>query len=127
MKNKKQSIFSQNLIRFRKERGLSQKELSKKTGISQRMIAYYENNRISPPIEKAKEIANALSIPINDLLGIKDQVEDLFTSIDPRTLKRIKQLINFSNLEKYIIYTIMDSLIDKRKKKQKKQSADSKK
>ena len=79
--NRNISIFSKNLLKFRKERGISQKALSEKTGISQRMIVYYENKCTSPPLDKAKAIAEALQISINDLLGTEDKLDDLFINI----------------------------------------------
>ena len=62
-------VFSQNLVKLRKERGLSQSDLAKLCGLTQRMIAYYENEAVKPPIDKIEAIAKVLKVGINKLLG----------------------------------------------------------
>ena len=59
-----------NLIkRTRKERKLSQVELSIETGIAQSMISEYEKGRVIPTIEQLMKIARALRTDLNHLVG----------------------------------------------------------
>lgn len=51
----------------RTECGLSQKELGHLIGVSQQMVAQYENNLRNPKIETLEKIANALNCTIADL------------------------------------------------------------
>ena len=53
--------FSRNMIRLRKERKITQTELAELTGLSKRMIAYYENEAVKPPIDKIETIAKVLN------------------------------------------------------------------
>lgn len=58
-----------NIKQFRKDKGLSQKELGKKIGLSQQMIAQYESNKREPKLQTLIKIATALEIPIFYLLS----------------------------------------------------------
>ncbi|OFW49080.1 MAG: hypothetical protein A2163_00665 [Actinobacteria bacterium RBG_13_35_12] len=111
--------FNKNLIAIRKQKGLSQRDLAKLTGLSPRMIAYYEKRALNPPIDKIEILAHALEINISDLLSIPDKsdVKNEFNDLDTRTLKRLKQIINLTPQERNTIYTVLDSIIDKKNKK----------
>lgn len=63
------NTFGKRLAVARKARGLSQRDLALKVGISYRMIAYYEAQTNRPPADKLPIIANALKISIDELLG----------------------------------------------------------
>ncbi|HPA70995.1 MAG TPA: helix-turn-helix domain-containing protein [Spirochaetota bacterium] len=115
MKNyEKRPLFSRNLIRLRKERKLTQGELAKLTGISTRMIAYYETEAVKPPIDKVGIIAKALHVSINDLLGINDeptpkQME--LIDIDGRTMKKLKMILALPKHQRHIIYSMAESFL----------------
>jgi len=54
------------LKELREKNGMSQAELSKEVGLKQSTISQYENGSRKPPIEKAKKIADALGISLDD-------------------------------------------------------------
>lgn len=54
---------------FRKIRGLTQKQLAEKLGVTTITIQNYENNRREPNIETLNKIADVLNVTINDLIG----------------------------------------------------------
>jgi len=113
MKNKIQrSVLSKNIIKYRKARGLTQIQLSELSGLSTRMIAYYETNISNPPVKNLLVIANALNVSIYDLLGEKPVNEDieLFDNIDMRTLKKIMLIKNLSKKDRATIYNMIDAL-----------------
>ena len=129
MKNKKhKTIFSQNLIRLRKERGLSQQDLANLSGLTQRMIVYYENEAVKPPIDKIEIIAKVLKININDLLSTSDEPLDIqneLSQIDARTLKKLKIILSLPKQQRHMIYSMAESFLEKSNKE--KQLAESKK
>jgi transcriptional regulator with XRE-family HTH domain len=118
-KIKEKSIFAQNLIRFRKERGLSQQELAEKSGLSQRMIVYYESEAGNPPINKIEAIAEALHVNVSDLLGEKKptKIQSEFANVDPRTLKKIKMILSLTKQQRHIIYEMAESFFKKNQEK----------
>lgn len=54
--------------KIRQEKGLSQKELGEKLGVSQQMIGQWETGKANPKIETKKKIADALNIHLSDLI-----------------------------------------------------------
>lgn len=62
-----------NIRKFRKEKLLTQKELSKLSGVHEVQIARYELGSLNPKLETLKKIAAALEVPYTDLLN--DDVE----------------------------------------------------
>jgi len=53
---------------LRREAGLTQAQLGKKVGVSQQIIASYENGKRNFPIGRLLELADALKIPSSELL-----------------------------------------------------------
>ena len=129
-KNNNKTTFSKNLSKIRKEKGLTLENLSKLTGLTQRMIFYYENQAVKPPIDKIEIIAKALNIKINDLLGTNESITPLnekneFVELDARTIKKIKMILSLSKQERHIIYSLAETFIRNKKKKKSKQSTES--
>lgn len=57
------------IAQFRKYRGLNQKQLAEKIGVSAVTITRYENNSREPNLKKLNEIAIALDVTVSDLLN----------------------------------------------------------
>ena len=115
MKTEK-SVFSRNLIKYRKAQGLSQAKLAELTGVSRRMIVHYETNVVNPAIKTATALANALKISVNDLMSTNtEQTFNLYEDIDPRTLKKIMLIKKLPKKDRMTIYGIIDSMIEKNK------------
>jgi len=118
MKNK--NIFSENLKRLRKKFGLTQEELAKLSGVSRRMITYYETNPAEPSIKRVEKIAKVLNISIEELVGYKKMDVNLksnFSNIDSRTLKKFKQILSLTPEQRHMVYAFVDSLTNKNKDK----------
>lgn len=56
--------------KYRKKRGLSQKDVSKMTGIPYSTYSNYENNNREPSMEQLQKIATALQVSVNDFTEI---------------------------------------------------------
>lgn len=54
---------------WRKERGLTQKALGEKLGVSQATVGQYETNPNPPKIDTLSKIADALGVPLTLLIG----------------------------------------------------------
>ena len=113
--NDKNTTFMNNLKIIRRAKGLSQKELAEKTGLTIRIISYYENEATSPPIDKIEIIANALGITIADLLNDKvtKNIKTSFDNIDPRILKKISKINSLPQKDQNTIWLFIDTVIDK--------------
>ena len=64
--------FNERLKKIREDKGLTQEQLAKQSGISARMIQKYEYGVSRPRYDAAEKLAQALEIPISELLGESD-------------------------------------------------------
>ena len=74
--------------RYRKERGLTQKELAESCGMFDSAIRRYESNRANPKLETLEKIANALNVNVTDLLDITTR-SDLSTYTTKELLEEL--------------------------------------
>ena len=61
--------FNERLKNIREQKGLTQEQLAKRSGISCRMIQKYESGVSRPRFEAAEKLASALELPVSQLLG----------------------------------------------------------
>ncbi len=59
--------IAENLKKFRKQQGLSQKELAQAVGVTQTMIAHIENGVKIPSLAVSLELAEALNTTVDKL------------------------------------------------------------
>lgn len=116
MSSQAPSIFAQNLIRIRKQQGLSQYDIAELTGLSRRTISNYEITGILPPIEKLELIAKALGIKPSQLLEspaetTKPEVD--LTGIDPRSIKKLRDILSLSPEDRNDLYRILNKMVRK--------------
>ena len=57
-----------NIAKIRYEKGISQRELADKIGITDSAICQYENGKRSPNIQTLKKIAQVLNCTVDDLI-----------------------------------------------------------
>ena len=60
--------FGENLMRSRKKSGLSQEEVAAKLGVSRQTVSNWETGRNLPDIEALKALAEALEVPVEQLI-----------------------------------------------------------
>jgi transcriptional regulator with XRE-family HTH domain len=106
------SDFARNLITVRKEKGISQRDLAKKSGISNRMIAYYETNAVIPPLDKLKKIAVALSVPLSRLIDPGLSSEETI-HLSTRTLKKVHLIEQLPLAEQKKVMEYAKDLLEK--------------
>jgi transcriptional regulator with XRE-family HTH domain len=81
-----------NIIRYRKEKAMSQTDLAKKMKTSQRLVAYYENKASNIPLNKLHGVADALGVSVGALLDERPVNGGVEPGIDVRLFKRLKQI-----------------------------------
>lgn len=108
------------IARLRIERGYSQRELAKETGISHRMIAYYEKQAQHPPTHVMPVMAKALGVSIDQLFGLeKIKIDE--KNKDMRLWSRFSQIEKLDTKEKRQVIQLLDTFIEKEQLKQKAQ------
>lgn len=60
-----------NLAKIRKAKGLTQTELATLSGVPRVSIARYETGKVSPNVRILERLANALQVPMDDLVDRK--------------------------------------------------------
>ena len=104
--------FGQRLIQIRKSKGLTQIELGERIGVSQRIIHHYENKAEYPPTQKLIELAQALDMSIDELLGLKDNGNDeAYQDIKPRLAKKLRKASGLPSHDLKALSTFIDALI----------------
>lgn len=68
------STFSENLKRQRQKKHLSQSELGNLIGVTGVTIMRYEKGTREPKLETIKKLANALKIPISELIDLNSTI-----------------------------------------------------
>ena len=61
------------ISRFRRERGLTQKQLADKVGVERFVISHYEHGRYCPGILYLVRLAGALGVTADELLGSRQR------------------------------------------------------
>jgi len=110
MKERTIEGFGERLNEIRRSRGMTQAELGKAAGVSNRVIAYYEQDGAQPPGAMLVDIAKALRVSTDQLLGLKPAKE----KTSPRTARLIKRLQKIEALrpaDQRTVLKILDSLL----------------
>ena len=117
-KDKSKTSFGQRLAQIRKAKGLTQVELGKIIGVSQRIVHHYENKADFPPAQKIIELAQALNMSIDELLGTNGNVNDSdYQDIKPNLAKKLRQASSLPPHDLKALITFIDALILKQQVK----------
>jgi transcriptional regulator with XRE-family HTH domain len=109
-------IFAQNIILFRKRKGLSQYDLAAITKISRTMISHYERDGIIPQASKLEVLAKALEIPVYRMFmgeAAKDQNDSDISDIDPRSVKKLRDILSLPAEDRNDLYRILNKMLRK--------------
>jgi transcriptional regulator with XRE-family HTH domain len=113
MKERTLEGFGPRLAELRKSRGLTQTELGDQVGVSYRMIAHYERPDAQPPGPILPDLARALGVSTDELLG----VEPLRDTLSPRTarlLKRLQRVEELPPADQRALLKFLDALLETR-------------
>jgi transcriptional regulator with XRE-family HTH domain len=109
--------FGQRLAKIRKTKGLTQKELGERVGVSQRIIHHYENKAEYPPAPKLIELAQALGMNVEELLGLTSNDGDSYQNINPKLAKRLRLASTLPPHDLKSLVTFIDALLLKQQVK----------
>lgn len=104
--------FGKRLCDLRRERGLTQVELAELADTTQRAISYYENEAGYPPAAALVELAKALQVSADELLGLEPRRKGPLES-DPRlrkTWKKFQQVMALPERDQRAVIRLINSL-----------------
>jgi len=104
--------FGKRLSEVRKEKKISQDALAKKVGQHGAVIGRYERDEVKPSIEIASQIAGALEVSLDFLVGNTDLL------LDKVIIKRIQEIQQLDNENKTHLFAMMDAFLRDYKAKQ---------
>lgn len=99
-------IIKNNLVKYRKNAGLTQVQLAQKLGYSDKSISKWEREEGVPDIYILKEIADLYGVTVNDLISEKQELPKKLTL--PKISKRNKIIIAL--LSAGLVWTIATTL-----------------
>jgi len=91
---------------LRKEKGLSRDALGKTVGTSGAVIGRYERDEITPSVEIARKIADALDVSLDYLTGSTS-----FAIKDKKMLYRLELIEKIDKNQRATILEVVDSLL----------------
>lgn len=102
--------FGQRLAHLRQTAGYTQTSFAQEVGISQRMVAYFENENGNPPMPLLRKFVRALGISADQLLGL-EKVTIRKRPRDTRLQKRFSQVENLPDADKKHVARYLDNVI----------------
>lgn len=113
MKDQRVEGFGRRLAQIRKSRGLSQRELGERVGVSKRVIVYYEAENAQPPGGLLVDLARTLKISTDELLGLK-AIKEKLPARSGRLLKRLEMIEKLSPGDQRAVIKFLDAFIKSR-------------
>ena len=97
--------FGLRLAEVRKNKKLSQDDIAKMIGVHAAVIGRYEREEVKPSIEVATQIAEALQVSLDYLVGATDQM------LDKNIPNRIQDIQKLSEQDKSHFYALLDAFL----------------
>src|SRR5947209_3588950 len=111
--------FGARLAELRQAAGYSQRALAAETGISQRMIAYYEKQADYPPTHILPLLAQALAVSVDQMLGLAT-IKDGARRRDTGLWRRFQAVEKLPSPDRKQIAQLLDTFLEREKLKRRK-------
>jgi transcriptional regulator with XRE-family HTH domain len=108
-----ETSFGERLASLRKARGFTQVQLARAANTTQRAISYYENEAGFPPVPAVLQLARALRVGTDELLGVKlPKIEHLTDGAETRRLwRRFQQMTALADRDQRAVIRLINSLV----------------
>lgn len=105
--------FGERLQAIRKARGLTQVQLAEAAGTTQRAISYYETEAGFPPAPAVIDLAKALKVTTDELLGVRaPKVERLDDDTEARRAwKKFQMVSTLPERDQKAVIRLINSLV----------------
>ena len=104
--------FGKRLNEVRKSQKMSQDELAKLVGAHGAVIGRYEREEVKPSIEMATQIAQALKVSLDYLVGSTDLL------LDAAIIERVTEVQTLTPEDQQSLFNVMDAFLRDAKAKQ---------
>ena len=101
------------LAALRRERGLSQSDVAKKTDLTVRIISFYERNAANIPLDRLVKLARVFSVSIDEIAGYEPPASTFTTN--RAFLKRLELAKRLPPHQQKILSDMIDTMVEKEK------------
>lgn len=105
--------FGKNMARFRKEKGLTQEDLVKRSGVAISQIRRYEADKSSPTLDVVTRLAKALGVSIDELAFEKATGIAASKIMDSELLEQFEMVSALDKDEREAVKKILEGVIVK--------------
>lgn len=105
--------FGKNMARFRKEKGLTQEDLVKRSGVAISQIRRYEADKSSPTLDVVTRLAKALGVSIDELVFDKASGIAASKIMDRELLEQFEMVSALDDDEREAVKKILEGVIVK--------------
>ena len=105
--------FGKNLVKFRKEKSLTQEGLVKLSGVAISQIRRYETDKSSPSLEVIIKLAKTLGVSIDEMVFEKMTGVAANKIIDRELLEQFEMISAMAEEEKYVVKKMLEGVIVK--------------
>ncbi|MGD1973342.1 MAG: helix-turn-helix transcriptional regulator [Desulfobacterales bacterium] len=105
--------FGKNLAKFRKQRGLTQKELVKLSGVGISQIRRYETDKSTPSLDATIRLVKALGVSIDEMVFDKTTAIASNKIIDRELLEQFEMISYMDEEERSLVKKILEGVIVK--------------
>lgn len=105
--------FGKNLSRFRKEKGLTQEDLVKKSEVAISQIRRYEADKSSPTLDVIRRLAKAVGVSIDELVFDKNTGIAASKLMDRELLEQFEMISVLEEDERQAVKKILEGVIVK--------------
>jgi len=103
--------LGERLARIREERGLTQKEVARRTGQIQTLVSDYERGRLLPAADMIVRFSVALGITADELLQPKVRKRAPPRKISRKVLNRLERIESLPPYKQRTLLTTIDSFL----------------
>jgi len=105
--------FAEKLSKLRKDKRLTQEDLSKKVGVGISQMRRYEKGASSPTLEVIKNMAKTLGVSSDELIFDENEGVAPARILDRKLLEQFEMLAQMNPHDKDAVQTIIESMIIK--------------
>lgn len=101
------------VAQFRKDKGMTQKELAERLGVSQPVVSDYENDVIRLRADVVVELAKLLGATTDEILGLKAQARSVAGLKNRRLSRRLQAIDALPKRDQEALLRSIDAFISK--------------
>ena len=105
--------FGTSLTRLRKEKGLTQEDLVKMSGVGISQIRRYETDKSTPSLDIVVKLVKTLGVSIDEMVFDKSTGVATAKIVDRELLEQFEMISHMAEEEKYIVKKILEGVIVK--------------